>query len=336
MGQEDKMRMQPFVYLEPKSLKEALVMLSKHKEKLRILSGGTETVALLKLNLINPQYVMSLKQISSLKGIQKQNNKIVIGGATTLREMIESPLIRSSFKGIVEAARSVGAPQIQNIGTIAGNILQDSRCLFYNQSALVRSGLEPCLKMKGHLCRAVKGAKRCFSVYQGDLAPMLIAFKAKAKLQKKNSSRTVYLSELFSGNGKHPFNTDKDELLTKIILPVPENQIGSSYQKLRMRGSIDYPLASVASVVNTDDKGNIVDFCVVVGAVGSAPKIVPLTSWKGKNSTNDYIHAISQAAYKIAEGVNNQPLSGLYRRKMIKVLTKRAFNESLKDKQREQ
>jgi 4-hydroxybenzoyl-CoA reductase subunit beta len=326
------MRMQPFIYLEPKSLKEALMMMEEHKDKLKVLSGGTETVALMKLRLIKPEYVMSLKRLTNLNGIQKQEKKIIIGGATTLREIIESPLIKTSFMGVIEAARSIAAPQIQNIGTIAGNILQDSRCLFYNQSEIVRSGLEPCFKLKGHFCRAVKGAKRCFSVYQGDLAPALIAFRAKAKLEKKDGTRTILISGLFSGNGKQPINIEKDELLTKIILPLPKGQCGSSYQKLRLRGSIDYPLASVASVVDFDDKGYIVNSRVVIGAVGPSPKLVTETSsLKGNKPRDEYIDALAQAAYKIAEGVNNQPLPGLYRRKMIKVLTKRALNESLKD-----
>lgn len=331
------MRIQPFVYLEPKSLKEALSMLNEHKEKLKVLSGGTEIVALLKLHLIKPQYVMSLKKIANLRGIQKQDKKVVIGGATTLAEIIDSPLVNISFKGIIQAARSVAAPQIQNIGTIAGNILQDSRCLFYNQSEIVRGGLEPCLKMKGRLCRAVKGAKRCFSVYQGDLAPILIAFKAKAKLEKTGKSRTVPISDLFSGNGKQPINIEKDELLTKIILPLPSSdRVGSSYQKLRMRGSIDYPLASVASVVKSDDRGRIVDSCVVIGAAGASPIVIqnPL-SVKEKQLTPEHIESIALSAYKTSEGVNNQPLSGVYRRKMIKVLTKRAIRNSLKDIQGE-
>jgi 4-hydroxybenzoyl-CoA reductase subunit beta len=326
------MRMQYFVYLEPKSLKEALIMLDEYKEKLRVISGGTETVALMKLRLIKPQYVMSLKKLTNLKGIQKKEKQIIIGASTTLAEIIESPLMKSSFKGIVEAASSVAAPQIQNIATVAGNILQDSRCLFYNQSELVRGGLEPCFKLKGHLCRAVTGAKRCFSVYQGDLAPILMAYKAKAKLEKKGGARTVSISELFSGNGKQPIKVEKDEILTKIILPFPKSRTGSSYQKLRMRGSIDYPLASAASVVYSNEEGNIVNACVVIGAAGSSPKIVQETTFKNEKELSvEYIDKVAQAAYKVTEAVNNQPLSGSYRRKIIKVLTKRALNNSLKD-----
>ena len=332
------MRIQPFVYLEPKSLKEALMMMDEHKDKLKVLSGGTETVALMKLRLIKPEYIMSLKRLSNLKGIRKQDKEVVIGGATTLLEIMQSPLLDSLFKGIVEAARSVAAPQIQNIATIAGNILQNSRCLFYNHSEIVRSGLAPCFKLKGHFCRAAKGAKHCFSVYQGDLAPALIAFGAKVKLEKKDRTRTVLVSDLFSGNAKEPINIEKDELLTKIILPLPQGRFGSSYQKLRMRGSIDYPLASVASVIFTDIKGHILDARVVLGAVGPLPKVVLKSSQllQGKKPVDEGIEAVAEAAYKIAEGINNQPLPGLYRRKMIKVLVKRAIKSILKDTHGEQ
>lgn len=326
------MRMQPFVYLEPKTLKEALIMLDQNKEKLKIISGGTELIPLLKLRLIKPQYIMSLKKLSKLKGIREQGSKIIIGASTTLAEIAESHVMNSIFKGIVDATKAVAAPQIQNIATIAGNLLQDSRCLYYNQSEMVRGGLEPCYKLKGHLCRAVKGGKRCFSVYQGDLAPILIAFNAKVKLEKKDGTKTVSVSELFSGNGKQPINIQEDELLTKIILPLPKKNTGSSYQKLRMRGSIDYPLASAASVFHSDKNGNIVDGCVVIGAAGPSPKIVPMASFGNKKELdNSFIDNVAQNAYKIAETVNNQALPGSYRRKVITVLVKRAINSSLRD-----
>lgn len=324
--------MQSFVYLEPKTLKEALIMLDQNKEKLKIISGGTELIPLMKLRLLRPQYIMSLKKLSKLKGIQQQRDKIIIGASTTLTEIIESHVINSRFKGIVEATKAIAAPQIQNIATIAGNILQDSRCLFYNQSEMVRGGLEPCYKSKGRLCKAVKGAKRCFSVYQGDLAPILIAFNAKAKIEKKDGSKTVSVSELFSGNGRQPINIHTDELLTKIILPIPKNNTGSSYQKLRMRGSLDYPLASAASVFQADKDGSIRDACVVIGAVGPSPKTVPITSFdNNKEVDNEFIDNVAQDAYKIAEAVDNLTLPGSYRRKVIKVLVKRAINDSLRD-----
>jgi CO/xanthine dehydrogenase FAD-binding subunit len=160
----------------------------------------------------------------------------------------------------------------------------------------------------------------------------LIAFNAKAKLERMGGGRIVSVSELFSGNGKQPINIEKEEMLTKIILPIPRGNTGSSYQKLRMRGSIDYSLASSASVVYFDGNNKIVDVCVVIGAAGPAPKIVPMTSLpKDKKLSDEYIENTAQAAYKISETVNNQVLPGLYRRKVIKVLVKRALSNSLKN-----
>ena len=98
----------------------------------------------------------------------------------------------------------MAAPPIQNIATIGGNLLQNSRCLFYNQSELVRKAAPPCIKQGGKTCAAVKGSTRCFSVYQGDMAPSLIAFNATAVLQKAGGTRRVPVSELFSHNGKRP------------------------------------------------------------------------------------------------------------------------------------
>lgn len=305
-------------------------MLGEYQDKVKILSGGTEVIALMKLRLITPQAVMSLKGLSGLRGVREQSQSIVIGGAITLSEIIDSPLTNPLLKGLIEAARSVAAPQIRNKATIAGNILQDTRCLFYNQSELVRGGLEPCFKLRGHLCRAVSGAKRCFSVYQGDLAPALIAFGAKAKLEKQGATRTVLVSRLFSGDGRQPIRIGKDDLLTHIIIPPPQGRFGSSYQKLRMRGSIDYPLASVASLVHVDDGGHVVDARVVIGAAGPSPRIVERpSSPEGGKPLDEWIEDVAQGARTIAEAVNNQPLPGSYRTKMIKVLTKRALNESL-------
>ena len=136
------------------------------------------------------------------------------------------------------------------MATAGGNILQNTRCMYYNQSGMVLNGLERCHKRGGNVCLAVKGSKRCFSVYQGDMAPAFIAFDARCVLEKKGSTRTVSLTELFTGNGAAPFAIGADELLTKIIIPNPEGIYGSAYRKLRLRGSTDYPLASAAAFVS--------------------------------------------------------------------------------------
>jgi CO/xanthine dehydrogenase FAD-binding subunit len=231
---------------------------------------------------------------------------------------------------ISQAASEVGAPPIQNIGTLGGNLLQNSRCLFYNQSELVRSAAKPCLKVGGQLCHAVKSSKKCFSVYQGDTAPALLCFGATVKLQKKDSSRTCALAELFTGSGESPFSITKDELLTEVRVPLPPAGSRSSFKKLRLRGSLDYPLAS-AAVLLSFGNGSISDASVAIGACGPAPvSVSAVTEALRGNSTGEAdVSGAGELAAKLFRAADNLGVPGSYRRKMIKVMTARALREAI-------
>jgi CO/xanthine dehydrogenase FAD-binding subunit len=198
--------------------------------------------------------------------------------------------------------------------------------MYYNQSGMVLNGLERCHKRGGNVCLAVKGSKRCFSVYQGDMAPAFIAFDARCVLEKKGSTRRVSLTELFTGNGAAPLAIGADELLTKIIIPNPEGLYGSAYRKLRLRGSTDYPLASAAAFVSVrpvKDDRTVTACRVVIGAAGAAPKVID-----GVLSETD-LEGIAQKAYELSEGVDNLQMPGAYRRKMVSVLARRAIQAAM-------
>ena len=327
------MSLSHFEFLSPTTVTEALSLMAERGGKLQVLAGGTELMGRLKHGLVNPSCVMSLKRVRSLVGIKNRTRTLVIGAGTTLRELAESPLIPDALKAVSQAARLVAAPALRNLATVGGNLLQNSRCLYYNQSALVRGGLGPCFKLGGTVCHAVKGGKRCFSVYQGDLAPALIAVGARAKLQNLGSSRTVAIEELFTGKGKAPFVLAGGELLTEIVLPIPVKPSVSAYQKFRLRGSIDYPLASAAVFLSTGKKGVIDSARIVVGAAGPAPKIAAEagSAITGKKAQDVAIEQVGTFAAKVVEAVNNMPLPGPYRRKIAAVLTRRALQEALID-----
>lgn len=327
------MGLPPFHYLAPQTLKQALEILSQHKRKVRIVAGGTDILDRLRKRLINPTYVMSLRRLSDLTGIKKRKNELVISARTTVREIAEHPSIAEHFKSVAQAAASVAAPPIQNVATIGGNLLQNSRCLFYNQSELVRNAAPMCINQGGEVCLAVKGSTRCFSVYQGDLAPSLIAFNAMAVLQKAGGKRSVPVSELFSGNGRSPLSIENDELLTEIILPIPRGLCGSSYQKLRLRTSLDYPLASSSVFLSLSRKGVIEQARVVIGAAGPAPVLVEKASASltGKEPDQVEIEQAAELAFQAAQSANNLALPGAYRKKMVRVFARRAIEAALSD-----
>jgi 4-hydroxybenzoyl-CoA reductase subunit beta len=321
-----------FQYFAPASLEESLALMARIGDDLKVIAGATEITGRLKHRLVTPSCVLSLRKVPGLKGIRREENEIVIGAMTTLREIAESALIENACKAVCQAADAVAAPPIQNMATLGGNLLQNTRCLYYNQSELVRKAAKPCIKAGGITCLAVKGGKKCKSVYQGDMAPALLACGAKVKIEKTGSSRLIGLSELFTGSASSPFALGTDELLTEIRLPAPAGRHTSSYKKLRLRGSLDYPLAS-AAVFLSFDKGTVSDARLVFGAFGPAPVLVSETAalLKGKTPAGIDVKKVLEPVTKAPEAVDNLGLSGSYRRKMIKILAARALQEALDD-----
>jgi 4-hydroxybenzoyl-CoA reductase subunit beta len=325
------MRLPPFTYLQPRTVKQALNMLDSHGNRLKVMAGGIDTIPLMNFGLLSPSYVMSLRLLPGLKGIRNTGKQIVVGPATTLQEIAISPYVGQVCGGILEAAQSVAAWPIRNRATIAGNLLQNTRCLFYDQSGMFQQGLEPCFKRGGDVCHAVPRGTRCFSVYQGDMAPALISFQAKVKLDRAGSSRTVYVSDLFTGNGRKPLAIGDDELLTRILIPIPAGPYGSAYEKIRLRGSLDYPVASSAALLSVNKNGVIEYAHIVIGTAGAAPRTLHKAALilEGKRLDRKDIEAVAELAFKEAEGVDNLSLPGSYRRKMIKVATRRALSRAL-------
>jgi 4-hydroxybenzoyl-CoA reductase subunit beta len=319
------MRLPPFQYLEPTNVEEALSMIGAHKEMAKIIAGGTDLLNRMRLGLIEPAFVVNIGNLRNMDGIDTGDIETVIGANTRLKEIASAPLLRKRFSAIAEAAFQVASPTITNMATIGGNLLQNTRCMYYDQSGIVLNGLERCHKRGGNVCLVVKGSKRCFSVYQGDMAPALIAFDARCVLEKKGSTRTASIPELFTANGVTPFAIGADEMLTKIIIPKPTGGYGSAYRKLRLRGSIDYPLASAAAFVSVTNDGKVAACRVVIGAAGAAPRVID----GGPREADAEV--IAQKAYEQAEGVDNLKMPGAYRRKMVSVLAKRAIQAAIED-----
>lgn len=327
-----------FQYLGPTTKEEALSVRGRHgADELEVVAGGTEILGRLKQGLSRPDYVMSLKNLEELRGIAFDSRNLTIGSGTTLREIIRSEHSKR-FSAMVEAASAVAAPPIQNVATIGGNILQQTRCLKYNQSQLARQGMEPCFKAGGAVCNVVQGSRRCFSVYQGDLAPVLIAFEAQVKIEAVGSTRTVSVSELFTGHGEKPFSVADNELLTDIVLPIPQSVYGSSYKKLRVRGALDYPLASAAVFLSFAADGSVAAARVVIGAAGPAPKRVEAAEavLTNRHPNQEEIGEAGDQAARAVQVAENLPLPAPYRRAMVGVMTKRAIADALQETKRVQ
>ena len=134
----------------------------------------------------------------------------------------------------------------QQYGTIGGNLCLDTRCLFYNQSEWWRQSNDYCMKERGDICHVAPGGKRCFAAFSGDVAPAMLVYQAEVELLGPNGLRRIPLAELYQNDGMNHLTLTPGELVSVIHIPKTFSGSPSRYEKVRIRGSIDFPLAGVA------------------------------------------------------------------------------------------
>lgn len=325
------MRLPKFEHLAPKTLDEACNMLAQNKGKAKLNAGGTDILVSMKQRVKTPEYLINLKGIPGLNYINfDAKDGLKVGCLITHRDIMNSSIVKEKYPMLAHASAEVGATQIQYMGTIGGNLCLDTRCWYYNQSHWWRKSREACFKLGGNLCHVVLGGADCYAAYQGDTAPAFIALGAKVKLVKKGTERTIALADLYTQDGKKPQAIEDDEILTEIQVPVPQKKSGAHYEKLRLRGAIDFPLVAAAVSLTLTD-GKCQDAKVVINAVGSGPKEISkaANALKGKEITDEVIQEAMEAAYTEAHPVKNMTSSPTYRKKMVRIMVKRAANKAL-------
>ncbi len=328
------MRLPRFEYLRPMTMEEALELLHQHQADGCILAGGTDLLVRMKQRLLQPGNLISLKSITTQRYVRQANGQIQIGAGTALSAVRTAELVQKYLPGLVQALASIGAPSIQHhAGTIGGNLCQDNRCLYYNQSAFLRSARQPCHKAGGQICYALEGSDRCRSTCQSDCAPMLIALKSSVTVARKGGQRTIPLVDLYSAKGENPLALEADEIVTEIQVPIPASKSGHAYQRLSFRSAIDFPMVAVGVSVETANK-LVKDASIVVGAISNAPLLLAKASASliGQQTTdNDALERAAtisreHASVFVVKNVNS-PVA--YRQQMIGVLVRRALEEAL-------
>ena len=235
-----------FDYLRAGSVEEAITILQGNPSA-RLLAGGTDLLANLKNGLGDPSHLVRIEPGSGLEGIRwDQKDGLWVGALTSLAELTASRLVYRHAPGLALAANRVAAHQHRAMGTLGGNILQDSRCLWYNQSAWWRSGQETCFKAGGRVCLAVQKGKVCYACYHGDLAPVLIVLGAEAHIQGPEGFRIEKVEKLFSGEGVRPNTLGRSEILTRFRIPPAGLERTTVYLKEADRSAIDFPTLGLA------------------------------------------------------------------------------------------
>ena len=323
------MSLPQFKLLLPRTLEEALGLLTKHTDKIRVLAGGTDLIPSMQQKLFDPEYVLDLRHVANLRGIRETESGVTIGALTTLTTIEQSRVLRRRYPVLTEAAATVASPLLRNMGTIGGNICLDTRCLWYNQSLTWRKGCGFCIKKDGDLCHVAPGGSKCWAAFSGDTPPALLCLDAEVEIASASSMRRLPLRDFYTGEGDAYRKLKSDEILTHVFLPASSADYRGVYRKLRIRGSIDYPLAGVAVAMKRSN-GYIADARVAITAVNPAPMLVKGARelLSDKASDESLALAAGDLAAKMARPLTTSALTPEYRREMIRVFTKRAVLEA--------
>jgi len=293
---------------------------------IRILAGGTDLIPSMRQKLFEPEYVLDLRGIAAMRGIHSQaDGSLEIGALTTLRAIERSDFLREHYPVLTEAAATVASPVLRNMGTIGGNICLDTRCLWYNQSLTWRKGCGFCIKKDGDLCHVAPGGTKCWAAFSGDTPPALLCLNAEIEIASAAGVRRIPLQDFYTGDGDDYRKLQPNELVTRVFLPASSSGYRGVYRKLRVRGSIDYPLAGVAVVMKRSN-GHVADLRVGITAVNPAPLLLKDASeiLVGKVIDERLAAEVGDLAARTAKPLTTSALTPEYRREMIRVFTKRA------------
>ncbi len=325
------LRLPPVTASFPRTVDEALTQKSEHGAAAAFVAGGTDLYPNMKRRVQTPAHIIDIRRIPELHRLEPlPDGTLVIGACVTLTELIRSESVRQGWQVISEAASVISTPLLQNMGTVGGNLLLDTRCNYYDQGYEWRKAINFCMKKDGDICWVAPSSPRCWAVQSSDLVPVMVALDASIQFEGPDGARTLRARELYLNDGIDYLAKQPDELLIAVEVP-PLQGARASYQKLRRRGSFDFPVLGVAAWVRTNGGDAVSDARIVIGAVGSAPVVSDeaAASLVGKELSDETIGEAARIAARPAKPLDNTDFTIGWRKDMVPVYVRRAL-ESLR------
>ncbi len=322
------MRLPPFQYFAPRSVEDAVRLLVEHGQDAMVVAGGTDLFPNMKRRQFEPKVLVGLRGIREFVGVSGDPKRGMTIGATTTLTAISNHLdVQTHYPALARAARLISTPQLQNMGTIGGNVCLDTRCNYYNQSYHWRKSIGFCLKKDGDICLVAPGSPKCWAISSSDSAPVLWSLGARVRLLGPKGERDIPIQQLFQDDGINYLTKAPDEILTHVRLPAVDGW-RSTYLKLRRRGAFDFPILGVAVALQME--GEVVrEARIVFGAVACQPRESKeaAEALRGQRLTPELIAEVAQVASKPAKPLDNTDLTHPYRKRMSKVFVARALRE---------
>ena len=280
-----------------------------HPAGVDFIAGGTDLIQLLQEHVHHSHLVVDISTLPGLDTIDVGPHGARLGALTRMATAATHPGILEQYPVVPQALLASASPQVRNLATLGGNLLQRTRCGYFRDAAA------PCNKRDpGSGCPAINGRNRmhavlgvsgdCIAAYAGDLATALIVLDATVKIAGPRGIRTISLADLHELPGTTPHVETQlrpGELITRIDIPPSRAASRSHYLKVRDRASFEWAVTSAAVAIDLDDDGVVLDARVAVGGVATKPWRVPTVeaALHGRRMT---IELCRRAAASAADG----------------------------------
>ena len=320
-----------FRLLRPRTLAEVLAARAAHADSQPI-GGGTDLLVNIRRGIVAPPTLIDMTGVSELTQISADAHGLEIGASATLVDVAAHRGVIAHYPVVAQAAHGVAGPTQRNMGTVGGNLCLDTRCIFYNQSTWWRGANNHCLKTTGDVCHvAPKSHGVCFATFSGDLAPALLVLGAEIDLAGPGGRRTLPLRDFYIGHARHDTASgDGKNYLAlapgEIVVAVRTKHtpgLRSGYDKIRIRRSIEYPVAGVAVALRRDGE---VLADLRVAFTGTNPRPVLLegtTSLSGGRVDERVLAGLEALVRDQIMAMKTTFTPGHYRRRVAGVLARR-------------
>ncbi len=262
-----------FEYERPAEFEEAVTLLRDFAGRAQLLAGGTDLVPNMRVENVVPERLISLSGIATDDPEVLTDGILRLSALTRLAEIEHSPTVHDHSPMLALSAHVVGSNQTRQMGTLGGNLCQQTRCLYLNQQH-DHQFVEPCYKRGGGSCYPFPGNAEnlCWSVYMSDIAPALVALDASLDILGPTGSRQLPVAGLFSGDGMEPLTLGEAELIREVRVPALTADSGWGYRKLTVRGGLEYGMAVLSVMLTLDADGRTCrEVRIVLGAIEQAP-----------------------------------------------------------------
>ena len=298
-----------FDYTRPSTAALAVSSIAKDKTA-RFIAGGTNLVDLMKRGVMQPQKVIDINALP-LRQIEERSGTIHLGALALNSTVAEHSLVMKSAPLLTQALEAGASPQIRNMATIGGNLMQRTRCPYFYDTTLPCNKREPgtgCSALKGYnrMHAIFGGNDQCIAVNPSDMNVALTALDAVVVVQGPKAVRRIPIQNFHRLPGTTPHidnNLQREELITGVQIPFSSYGSKSLYTKIRDRASYAFALVSVAAVMQMDG-AKIRDVKIAMGGVAHKPWRLTATEYalRGQVPTEALLVSAIAAGMQDARG----------------------------------